>query len=118
MPTTARAQQRRFEAFRRRYNDERPHEALANATPASRWSPSSRPYPERRRGPEYDAHMEVRRISRHGTFSWAGRAFFLTETLHGEDVGFEEIHDGIWNIVYYRTLLGRIDLRSGHLTGV
>ena len=36
---TARAQQRRFEAFRRRHNDERPHEALANATPASRWSP-------------------------------------------------------------------------------
>jgi len=62
--------------------------------------------------------MEVRRISSHGTFSWTGRAFFLTEPLHGEDIGLEEIHDGIWNIVYYRTLLGRIDLRSGHLTGV
>ena len=114
---TARAQQRCFEAFRRRYNEERPHEALANATPASHWSPSSRSYPERRRWPEYDAHMDVRRISRNGTFSWAGRPFFVTETLHGEDIGLEEIRDGIWNIVYYQTLLGRIDLRSGQVTG-
>jgi putative transposase len=116
--STSHAQQRRFEAFRRRYNDERPHEALANATPASRWQPSPRPYPERRLRPEYDAHLEVRRISSGGTFSWAGRPFFLTETLRGEDIGLDEIHDGIWNIVYYRTLLGRIDLRSGHLSGV
>jgi putative transposase len=111
------AQQRRFEAFRRRYNEERPHEALDNATPASRWHPTPRPYPEHRVAPEYPSHMEVRRISTSGTFSWAGRPFFLTETLHGEDIGLEEIHDGIWNIVYYRTLLGRIDVRSGQLTG-
>ncbi|MBK6922874.1 MAG: transposase [Deltaproteobacteria bacterium] len=29
------AQQRRFDAFRRRFNDERPHEALGDATPGS-----------------------------------------------------------------------------------
>src|SRR4029453_290325 len=40
-----RAQQQRFDAFRRRYNHDRPHEALADATPASRWHPSPRPYP-------------------------------------------------------------------------
>jgi transposase InsO family protein len=112
------AQQRRFEAFRHRYNEERPHEALDHATPASRWHPAPRPYPEHRVAPEYPRHMDVRRISSGGTFSWAGRPFFLTETLHGEDIGLEEIHDGVWNIVYYRTLLGRIDVRSGQLTGV
>jgi putative transposase len=34
---TARAQQRRFDAFRRRYNDERPHEALGQRPPATLW---------------------------------------------------------------------------------
>ena len=115
---TGRAQQHRFDVFRRRYNQERPHEALANATPASRWHASPRPYPEQRVAPAYPSHFDVRRISTGGTFSWAGRPIFLTETLRGEDIGLEEIHDGIWNIVYYRTLLGRIDVRSGQLTGV
>ena len=62
--------------------------------------------------------MEVRRISAGGTFSWYGRPLFLSETLRGEDIGLEEVADGLWNLVYYRTLLGRIDVRSGRLTGV
>jgi len=113
-----RAQQPRFDRFRQRYNEERPHEALDDATPASRWTPSPRPYPERRARPEYPAHMEVRRISTSGDFSWAGRRRFLSETLRGEDIALEEVQDGVWNLVYYRTLLGRIDVRSGQLTGV
>jgi len=115
---TRRAQQRRFDAVRTRYNDERPHEALNDHTPSSRWTPSPRPYPERPVPPEYPATMEVRRISTGGTFSWHGRPVFLSETLHGEDIGLEEVTEGIWNLVYYRTLLGRIDVRSGLLTGV
>jgi putative transposase len=115
---TRRAQQRRFDAFRTRYNDERPHEALHDATPQSRWHPSPRPYPEQRVPPDYPATMEVRRISSGGTFSWQGRPLFLSETLRGEHIGLEEVADGLWNLVYYRTLLGRIDVRSGLLTGV
>ena len=113
-----RLQQRRFDAFRTRYNTERPHEALEDAMPRSRWHPSPRAYPERRPTPQYPAHLEVRRISTSGTFSWHGRAFFLSEVLRGEDIGLEEIADGIWNLVYYRTLLGRIDVRSGRVTGL
>jgi hypothetical protein len=29
----------------------------------------------------------------------------------------EPVDDGIWSIVYYRTLLGRIDERTGDITG-
>jgi len=115
---TRRAQQQRFDAFRTRYNQVRPHEALADATPASRWQPSPRPYPERCRPPEYPAAMERRRVSGVGTISWSGRALFLSETLQGEDVGLEEVDDGIWNVVYYRTLLGRLDVRAGRFTRV
>lgn len=115
---TRRSQQRRFDAFRTRYNTERPHEALQNETPHSRWHASPRAFPERRTMPDYPAHMEVRRISSTGTFSLLGRPFFVTELLRGEDLGLEEVDDGLWNLVYYRTLLGRIDRRTGQITGV
>ena len=115
---TALAQQRRFDRFQRRYNEERPHEALGDATPASRWCPSPRPYPERRAAPEYPLAMEVRRVMTPGTFSWGGRAIVLSETLRGEDIGLEQVAEATWNIVYYRTLLARLDVRTDTLTGV
>jgi transposase InsO family protein len=113
-----RAQQRRFEAFRTRYNDERPHEGIGDRTPASLWTPSPRTYPEHIAPPAYPAHLEVRRISTAGTFRLHGTQPFLSEVLHGEDIGLEEVADGIWNIVYYSTLLGKIDERHLRITGV
>jgi hypothetical protein len=35
-----------------------------------------------------------------------------------EHIGLEEVGDGLWNIVYYKTLLGRIDERTRRITGV
>jgi transposase InsO family protein len=113
---TLRTQQQRFDAFRHRYNVDRPHEALHDQPPASRWHASARAYPERPLRPEYSAAMEVRRVSSGGTFSWGGRPLFLSETLRGEDIGLEQVADDVWNIVYYRTLLGRIDVRTGRLS--
>jgi putative transposase len=115
---SARAQQRRFDAFRHRYNDERPHEGIGDRTPASLWMPSTRAYPEHIALPAYPAHLEVRRVSTAGTFRLHRQQPFLSQTLRGEDIGLEEVGDGIWNIVYYRTLLGRIDERSLRITGV
>jgi putative transposase len=114
----ARAQQRRFDHFLRRYNEERPHEAIDGNTPASRWAPSARPYPKRIALPEYPAHMEVRRVSTAGTFRLHARQPFLSQALKSQDIGLEEVADGIWNIVYYTTLLGKIDERTLLITGV
>jgi putative transposase len=112
-----RAQQSRFERFRRRYNEERPHEAIGDRTPSSLWRPSTRVYPERITPPLYPAHLEVRRVSTAGTFRLRGQQPFLSQALCGEDIGLEEIGDGTWNIVYYSTLLGKIDERSLQITG-
>lgn len=114
-----RAQQARFDAFRHRYNDERPHEGIGDRTPASLWTPSPRAYPERIAPPHYPASMEVRRVTSAGTFRFfAQRRAFLTETLQHQDIGLDEVGDGIWNIVYYTTLLGKIDIRTLRITGV
>jgi transposase InsO family protein len=113
-----RGQQRKFDLFRERYNEERPHEALAGARPADRWEPSPRPYPERIAPPEYPDHLEVRRVSTAGTFRLHAAQPFLSHALTDQYVGLEAIGDGLWNIIYYRTLLGRIDERTATITGV
>jgi hypothetical protein len=95
----------------------RPHEALDDNTPASRWTPSPRPYPDRLAPPEYPGHFEVRKISGAGTFRLHSGQHFLSQALNHEYVGFEEIEDGLWNIVYYETLLGRFDEHTHTITG-
>jgi len=109
-------QQRVFNTFQHTYNDLRPHEALNDDTPASRWVPSVRAYPEHIAPPEYPGHVEVRRISTAGTFRLHSGQYFLSQALNEECVGFEEVQDGIWNILYYTTLLGRFDERTHAMT--
>jgi transposase InsO family protein len=113
-----RDQQRKFDTFLRTYNDERPHEALGDETPASRWHPSPRPYPEKIQPPEYPSHCVVRRVSNRGMFRWKGAQKFLSQPLNNQYVGFEEVEDGVWNILFYETLLGRFDERTGRLSGL
>lgn len=113
---TARAQQQRFDAFRRRYNEERPHEALGQRCPAALWTPSQRPYPARIPAPEYPIHAEVRRVRASGSVKFRGHDVFLSHTLAGADVALEEVEDGCWNILFYRTVLGRVDLHTGQIS--
>ena len=109
-------QQRQLDLFQHRYNHERPHEALDGDFPAERWQPSKKEYSGRLRQPEYPGHFEVRRVSSCGTFRLSGQ-YFLSNALEGEAIGLEEVGDAVWNIVYYNTVLGRIDLQTGKITG-
>jgi putative transposase len=52
------SQQQRFDRFRRDFNDERPHEALDQQTPASVYQPSPRPMPSKLPPLEYPDRFE------------------------------------------------------------
>lgn len=106
-----------FNTFVHTYNHERPHEALQDETPASRWHPSSHALPSRITPPTYPGHFEVRRVSSAGTFRLHNGQQFLTQALNDEYIGLEEVKDGVWNILYYTTLLGRYDERKRTITG-
>jgi putative transposase len=112
-----RAQQRRFDEWRNQYNHERPHESLGDDAPATRWSPSPRGFPARIAGPEYPGHCEVRRVSAGGCFRLSSRQIFLSNALADEHIGLEEVDDGIWNILFYNTLLGRYDAAANAISG-
>ena len=51
-----------------------------------------------------------------GTFRLSGQ-YFSSNALEGEDIGLEEVGHDVWNIAYYNTVLGRIDLQTGKITG-
>jgi putative transposase len=106
------AQQRRFGRFCLEYNHERPHAALANAVPASRYRASPRALPRDLPALEYPGHFEIRRVSTIGQVSWRGAPLFLSETLAGEDVAFEEVDDGLWTVRFATIALARYDDRQ------
>ena len=87
-------QQGRFDAFRRHYNEERPHEALGQRPPADLYAPSPRAMPERVEDPWYDADHEARRVRSRGEIKWQGEYAFVSEALVGELVGLAELDNG------------------------
>jgi transposase InsO family protein len=108
---TSRGQQRRFDRFRREFNEERPHEALGQKTPASHYEASSRPFPAKLPPIEYGAHFEKRLMSRNGGFRWASKRVPLSHLLEGQYIGLEEVGDGIWDVYYSDVRLGQMDER-------
>jgi putative transposase len=106
---TVRRQQRRFDAFRKEFNEERPHEALEMATPESRYEPSGRPYPAREPEVTYPEEWPWRRVQLRGTVRFKGQRFFLSEVLIGELVGFEPIDGRHWRAHFGPVAMGIFD---------
>jgi transposase InsO family protein len=114
---TLRGQQWKFDRFQQEYNVDRPHEALDDQPPAAHWVPSPRSYPGRLAAPEYPKHFELRRVSNSGEFKLGRKHRFLSQALGGEWVGLEALDDGVWNVIYYNTLLGRLNEHTDKITG-
>ena len=112
---TADEQQARFDRFRHAFNHDRPHEALGQETPASRYVPSPRPYPDRIEEPGYDADHAIRRVRQAGEIKWGGEMIFISEALAGEPVGIAETEAGDWIVRFADTDLGIIDRRTRKL---
>lgn len=101
-------QQRRFTEFRREYNEDRPHEALGGDPPAARYTPSQRTYPDRLPPLEYPGHFLVKRVTEVGTIRFKYTLLVLCRALKGQQVGLEEIDDGIWSVYLGQVLLGKL----------
>jgi putative transposase len=106
-----RRQQQRFDLFREEYNAVRPHEALGDATPASLYASSPRPYPSALPALEYPPHFDVRLVSANGGIRWQNSWVNVSHVLSGEYVGLEEIDDGEWDLYFGRMKLGRFHER-------
>ena len=102
------AQQKAFDEFRRVFNEERPHEALRGATPASVYCPSPRVFPESLSDPEYPEVFEIRRVKSNGILNFAGGQVILSPVITREAVGIEEVEDERWRLWFGPIYLGLI----------
>jgi len=104
-----RAQQRLFDTWRRTYNHERPHEALALRRPASVYLPSSRRYPRPLVKITPNPFAIVVRVDKGGFIKWNQRNVFISSALKHEDLQLEATCDGRWDVRWGPIPLGRLD---------
>jgi putative transposase len=79
------AQQRAFDAFRREYNHERPHAALALETPGRIYRRSLTRYPRPLLGIDSDGlagHIEL--VDRRGAIAWRRHRIFIGQAFSGQ----------------------------------
>lgn len=112
------AQQRRFDAFRLQFNEQRPHEAIGMKMPAELYKVSSRKLPKQIEPFDYPNHHFVRRVSRAGTIRMHANQFFLTTTLCEDYVGLEEVDDGVYEVYFCFYQIGRYDLRKNKVEDI
>lgn len=112
--SSLREQLKRLREFQRLYNEERPHQALGNATPADCYQISSRRFDGVLREPEYDDDQEVRRVRHNGEIKLDGNMIYISGALVGEPIALAENEDG-WTVSYGPIVLGTIDHRGDRL---
>jgi putative transposase len=107
-------QQARFDAFVTRYNQERPHQALAMKVPADLYARSARVY----RGLDdltYPFHDATFTVTHCGRICFHGRKINLSHVFAGQNVGVTEVGDHLWLVTFMHYDLGYFDDETGRL---
>jgi transposase InsO family protein len=104
-----RHQQKLFDDFMHEYNEERPHKALGQKTPASEYRKSSRARPKHLPDLEYPGHYQTAHVSSKGIIYCFSSMVYAGHVLEGESVGMEEVQDGVWRVYFGPIYLGYFD---------
>jgi transposase InsO family protein len=106
--------QRALDAWRAVYNFERPHEALEQEVPASRYRPSQRSLPDRLPEPDYARHDIVRLVATTKAYvSFKGRLWKVPQAFKGERVAIRPLdRDGSYGVFFATRRIASIDLTN------
>src|SRR6187397_306677 len=107
-------QQARFDTFVDRYNDDRPHQALAMKVPADVYERSPRVY----RGLDelaYPFHDATFTVTHCGRICFHGRKVNLSHAFAGQNVGVTQVGERIWLVTFMHYDLGYFDDEVGRL---
>ena len=102
--------QEAFDHWRDLYNFERPHEALGQQPPASRYQPSPRPFRPALSPIAYASDDQVRKVQDKGRISFRGREWLVSRAFIGEPVALRAVGDGAWDVYYCHQKIGQVDL--------
>lgn len=101
-----------FDLWRPVYNHQRPHEALGLATPASRYTPSSRSLPKALPPIEYSPGDLIFTVKGKGEITWKNRSYYLGNGFAKESIALRpNLTDGLYEVFFCHQRLGWIDLR-------
>ena len=103
------AQQRRFDRWREYYNQQRPHEALAQRYPSEVYVPGSKPTSLEPLVLHYPSPMLERYVKSGGEFNFGGRLYFLSEALSGYNIGLKPVASGKFEIFWDQLLIGLLE---------
>lgn len=107
--------QQAFDRWRERYNLIRPHQALDQQPPVTRYRASGRPYPENLPSVEYEPGEHLLKVRPKGQVTFRGRLVFIGEGLAGQYVAIRPgATDGVFDAYYCHHLVRQIDLHIGH----
>ncbi len=107
-----------FDRWRHVYNRERPHQALDFATPAERYQPSWRAFPETLPVPQYDQGEILRRVGTTKAYlSFRNRHWKVPDAFRGETLAIRpRLPDGCFNICFGAREIASINLNSPETT--
>lgn len=107
------ALQARFDDWIEVYNHQRPHEAIGDRPPASRFRRSPRDYPEQLPPIAYPDDCLVRRVDSQGRISLASRSHFLSGAFAGQPVGLRPTgRDGVYDVLFCTFTVATLDLNQ------
>ena len=111
--------QRAFDAWREVYNLKRPHQALGQELPVSRFRPSSRAMPDRLPELEYDEQEIVRTVPTTKDYiSFKGRRWIVPRAFRGERLAIRPLDtDGRYGIFLAAHQVATIDLTRNKTVG-
>jgi transposase InsO family protein len=111
--------QRAFDIWRNVYNLERPHEALGQEPPATRYRPSTRPMPSRLPTVDYETSDIVRTVPTTKDYiSFKGRHFKVPQAFRGERVAIRPLErDGHYGVFFASHRIAGIDLTRKQSVG-
>ncbi len=92
----------KLSAWRDKYNNIRPHEALEMKAPKEVYAPSEREYEEKIKKWEYSGEYHVIKVNNWGYVRFAGWQVFLSETMKDQYIEFRPSDDGTSFIACYR----------------
>jgi transposase InsO family protein len=103
-----------FDRWRHVYNRERPHQALGFATPAERYRPSPRAFPETLPAPQYAPGEIVRRVGTTKAYvAFRNRSWKVPEAFLGETLAIRpRLPDGRFAICFGAHEIASIDLND------
>jgi len=104
-------QQARFDAFRREFNEERPHEAIAMKVPAELYRPSPRPYAGLGEL-HYPFHDKAITVTACGRLCMHRKKINISTVLAGQTLGIKEVDEALWLVSFMHYDLGYIDLEQ------